>query len=94
MIAARFFVELPFSHGAPAELKCELAARLRDEVAELKPDLWQMSNVGHLSESVLTTQRTTAPRKNSNVPAADIRIIATAATASHQSSKAAANCVE
>lgn len=34
---------------AAAELKFELAARLRDEVAELKQELRQMSKAGHLS---------------------------------------------
>jgi excinuclease ABC subunit B len=33
---------------AAAELKFELAARLRDEVAELKGELRQMSKAGHL----------------------------------------------
>jgi excinuclease ABC subunit B len=34
-------------HGAAAELQFELAARLRDEVAELKKELRQMRSAGH-----------------------------------------------
>ncbi|ASN51884.1 excinuclease ABC subunit UvrB [Sinomonas sp. R1AF57] len=34
-------------HGAAAELQFELAARLRDEVAELKKELRQMQSAGH-----------------------------------------------
>jgi len=34
--------------NAAAELKFELAARLRDEVSELKGELRQMSKAGHL----------------------------------------------
>ena len=34
-------------HAAAAELHFELAARLRDEVAELKKELRQMKNAGH-----------------------------------------------
>jgi excinuclease ABC subunit B len=34
-------------HGAAAELQFELAARLRDEVADLKKELRQMQSAGH-----------------------------------------------
>ena len=34
-------------HGAAAELQFEVAARIRDEVAELKKELRQMQAAGH-----------------------------------------------
>ena len=34
-------------HSAAAELQFELAARLRDELSELKQELWQMKEAGH-----------------------------------------------
>jgi excinuclease ABC subunit B len=34
-------------HAAAAELHFEVAARLRDEVSELKKELRQMKNAGH-----------------------------------------------
>ena len=34
--------------GAAAELQFELAARLRDEISELKKQLRQMDQAGHL----------------------------------------------
>lgn len=34
-------------HNAAAELNFELAARLRDEVADLKKELRQMKEAGH-----------------------------------------------
>jgi excinuclease ABC subunit B len=34
-------------HGAAAELQFEVAARIRDEVAELKKELRQMQSAGH-----------------------------------------------
>jgi excinuclease ABC subunit B len=34
-------------HGAAAELQFEVAARIRDEVSELKKELRQMQSAGH-----------------------------------------------
>jgi excinuclease ABC subunit B len=34
-------------HGAAAELQFEVAARIRDEVKELKRELRQMQSAGH-----------------------------------------------
>jgi len=38
---------MPFSLALPAELQFEVAARIRDEVSELKKEMRQMQAAGH-----------------------------------------------